>query len=46
MNVKEFFHAEEMDDPVRTEADVKIAETDIPERLQTKVEGRLLVESP
>ena len=46
MNVKEFFNADEIDDPFSTEADVKIAETDIPERLQTKVEGRLLVESP
>jgi hypothetical protein len=46
MNVKEFFNADEIDDPFSTEADVKIAETDIPERLQTKLDGRLLVESP
>lgn len=43
--MKDFFNADEIDDPFSTEADVKIAETDIPERLQTKVEGRLLVEN-
>lgn len=43
---KEFFNSDEIDDPYNTPADLKIAETDIPERLQTKLEGRLLQESP
>ena len=43
---KEFFNSDEIDDPYNTQADLKIAETDIPERLQTKLEGRLLQESP
>ena len=34
---KEFFNSDEIDDPFNTEADLKIAETDIPERLQIKL---------
>ena len=39
------FNSDEIDDPFNTEADQKIAETDIPERLQIKLEGRLLTDS-
>jgi len=31
--LKEFFNSDEIDDPFNTEADLKIAEADIPERL-------------
>lgn len=41
-NLKEFFNTDEIDDPFNTEADLKIAETDIPERLQVKLENRFL----
>ncbi len=34
---KEFFNSDEIDDPFNTDADLKIAETDIPERLQIKL---------
>lgn len=44
-NLKDFFNSDEIDDPFNTEADLKIAETDIPERLQVKLEGRLLNDS-
>lgn len=40
-NLKEFFNADEIDDPFNTEADLRIAEADIPERLQVKLENRL-----
>lgn len=46
MSRKEFFNSDEIDDPFNTEADLKIAETDIPERLQIKLDGRLLQKSP
>lgn len=32
-NLKEVFNADEIDDPFNTEADLKIANTDVPERL-------------
>jgi hypothetical protein len=40
--LKDFFNEDEIDDPFNTEADLKIAETDIPERLQVKLENRFL----
>jgi hypothetical protein len=39
--MKDVFNADEIDDPFNTEKDHKIAETDIPERLQVKLENRL-----
>lgn len=42
-NLKEFFNTDEIDDPFNTEQDQKIAEIDIPERLQVKLENRLQV---
>ena len=39
-NLKEVFNADEIDDPFNTEADLKIANTDVPERLQVKLENR------
>lgn len=44
--MKELFNSDEIDDPFNTEADLKIASTDIPERLQIKLEGRLLIGLP
>jgi hypothetical protein len=41
LSMKDVFNADEIDDPFNTEADHKIAETDIPERLQVKLEDRL-----
>ena len=39
--LKEFFNLDEIDDPFNTEADLLIAKTDLPERLQVKLENRL-----
>ena len=40
-SLKELFGTDEIDDPFNTERDFKIAEEDLPERLQLKLENRL-----
>jgi len=36
--LKDVFNADEIDDPFSTELDIKIAEADIPERIQVRTE--------
>lgn len=39
--IEDVFHGDEIDDPFSSAADQKILRTDIPERLQVKLENRL-----
>jgi hypothetical protein len=41
VNIEDVFHGDEIDDPFSSAADKKILKTDVPERLQVKLENRM-----